>query len=286
VAVVAGVVALAAIGAGIVLVAGGGPSRAEFAADADAVCAEGNDALDLDEPTSYPELATASTTLAGGIRDQVNALGSLDAPGGAAGEAVDAFLAGLDRTAAAAGDLGDVAASPDDPATARAAGEVDSSFQAVVDDGEAFGFRECSLGLRPGVEAVLGGSHAVVKASFVASAEAACREAVRALDAVPFPEDTAASFAGFLDETQAVFDTMIAEIAALAVPPGDGDEVAAMMAALEAVAVKSGEAVDAAYADDFSRFDALDQEVAQLWTAADAKLDAYGLAACGSNFGL
>ncbi|MDQ2826021.1 MAG: hypothetical protein M3Y04_03500 [Actinomycetota bacterium] len=58
-----------------------------------------------------------------------------------------------------------------------------------------------------------------------------------------------------------------------------------MLAAQDKALAKEAEIRDAAAAGDGSRVLAADQEESVLGTAADAKLDAYGLGICGSNFG-
>jgi hypothetical protein len=77
----------------------------------------------------------------------------------------------------------------------------------------------------------------------------------------------------------------VTDLRALVPPPGDEATIADMLSAEEKVNAKIGELRDASAANDRSRALAVSQELDVLGTAADAKVDAYGLAVCGSNFG-
>ena len=78
---------------------------------------------------------------------------------------------------------------------------------------------------------------------------------------------------------------MVVDLKALPVPPFDEKLVADIFVAVDAQLAKLIEMRDAAAGKDFAHVIAASKEVSPLATAADAKLDAYGLKTCGSNFG-
>lgn len=261
------------------------PSKAEYIADADDICRPANGPVAaIVKPTSYPELATASSTVVTSTEGQLNQLRRLDQPSGDDGVLVDGVIASFEGTVRAARKLKDAAGRADDAATISATNEGRAAFTDTTTKAMSFGFGACGTGLQSGIDAVFGGSQAVIKTGFVARAEAACRAAVRKTDEVEEPRGTR-EVSRYFDQIADVFDGVTAELKALAVPPGDEAVVVDMIAAIEKVNTKGRDYFDAIADEDEARVLATEKELNTLQTAADAKLDAYGLGVCGSNFG-
>lgn len=283
---VVAVVALIGGGLGIALaVRDSGPSKADYIADADEICRPANGPVAaIVKPSSYPELATASATVVETTKGQLGQLRRLDQPGGEDRVQIDAVLTSLDGTVAATQKLQEAAGRSDDAATISATNDGRSAFNGAREKASAFGFGACATGLQSGVDNVFGGSQAVIKAGFVAKGEAACRAAVRKTDEVDEPRGPQ-EVSRYFEQIADVFDGVTAELKALAVPPGDEGVVGEMIAAVEKVNVKGRDYFDAIADEDEDRVLAMEKELNTLQTAADAKLDAYGLGTCGSNFG-
>lgn len=288
---VAAIVALAVLlggGVGVYLAhAGVGvPSKTTFIAKADAVCSKTNAPVAaVPKPSSYPELATAVATVVTAADTQSAALGKVHLPGGTARTAAADAIGALTAMDQAAHSLADAAAKKDDAATATATSHLMTQFSDATAKTKAFGFISCGSGLQTGMDNVTGGAKGLVKTSFMAKADSLCREASRKLDAlVPFKSNQA-DIARYFGQGVDIMTKASSDLRALPAPPGDEATIADMLAAQDKVNAKVGELRDAAAAGNQSRFIAAGQELDVLGTAADAKLDAYGLAVCGSNFG-
>lgn len=262
------------------------PSDKRFIAKADAVCSPANGpVLSVAKPTSYPELASAVATVATATDGQLAELRKMKLPGGAARGKATAAIDAMASTSQAAHSLGNAAGKKDDAATATATRLVSTQFGDATAKARAFGFKACVTGMQPGVDNLVGGSKALVKTGFVAKADNVCREGSRNIDAIPEPRADIRALARALDQVLLVATKMESDLNALPVPPGDETVVADMLAAQDKVLAKEAEMRDAAAGGDGSRVLAAGQEESVLGTAADAKLDAYGLGICGSNFG-
>ena len=68
-------------------------------------------------------------------------------------------------------------------------------------------------------------------------------------------------------------------------PPGDETTVAEMLDAYDKVTSRARVLTEAVADLDESSFIVASREITTLGTAADGKLDGYGLGVCGSNFG-
>jgi len=264
----------------------GMPSKTSYVAKADAICRAGNGAVaSVAKPTSYPDLVTALGTIVTASDAQLGQLHQLKLPGGAGRYQANAALGALTSTNQAAHRLQDAAGRKDDAATATAARQMTAAFGDAGTKAKALGFTACAVGMDAAVQNVVGGSKTLVKAGFVAKADTLCREVARKLSAIPKPSSDGRDVARYLGQALSVADKMVADLKALPVPPGDESTVADMWAVQEKVNAKVVEMKTAAAAGDRSRFAAADSESTVLGTAADAKLDAYGLGICGSNFG-
>ncbi|MGI8777868.1 MAG: hypothetical protein ACR2LJ_10945 [Acidimicrobiales bacterium] len=287
---VVGVVALALLlggGLGVYMATQGFgmPSRAKYAAKADAICRPANGAVtSISKPTSYPDLATAAGTLVPATDAQMGGLKKLKQPGGADGNKVGALLSAMTQTNAAGRSLQDAAGRMDDGATAAATQRMRTSAIESSNKAKELGFAACAAGMQPGVEAVVGGAAGVLKTAFIAKADSLCRAAARAMAGIPEPR-SGADLVRYFARMLPLGEKMTADFKELPVPPGDEAKVAEIVAALDTLRAKEKEAADAARSGDSSRFIAIEKEYLPLVTAVDAKLDAYGLAVCGSNFG-
>jgi hypothetical protein len=284
---VAAVVALALLlggGVGVFLATQGVgmPSAARYAARADAVCGPSNGALvSITKPSSYPELATGAGPVATTTDAQLGGLRKLAHPGGADGGRVATLLSDMTETGAAGRGLQLAAAKADDAATAAATVRLRTAAASASTTAKALGLNACATGMQPGIDSVAGGANQVVKTAFVAKADTMCRALTRNVAAIPVPKGNAA-VARYLTQTMQLLDQLIVDMKAVPVPPGDEATVAEFLAAMEKVTAKWKEAPGAATAGDVSRLNAIQKEAAPLETAANAKLDAYGLGICGS----
>ncbi|MGH9188963.1 MAG: hypothetical protein ACRD0Q_02850 [Acidimicrobiales bacterium] len=263
------------------------PSKAEFIVSADTVCRPANAPVSaIVKPTNYPELATAAGVVLGATEGQLSQLRALERPTGPEGESAVAFLRSFESSSQAAKALQDGAAKGDDAATTASSRSLRTAFDDAGAQAGAYGLGACAAGMKAGVDTLLGGSQSVIKSAFVVKAENLCRAGAREADKIPEPRaDTGAELARFLGQLSGIFDKLLADIKGLPVPPGDETAVAEMLSAQEKANVKAQELTDAAADEASSRFLAADRELTTLTTAADAKLDAYGLGTCGSNFG-
>jgi hypothetical protein len=273
---------VAVLGLGLGLAAcGGGVSKADFVAKADQACAPGNAAVaSLAKPSNLPDLAAGAGTLATTVDGQVAELRKLEAPEDDK-VLVDGMLAALAEVGGAARTLQETAGKTDDAATAKAANDLKAKTDTAAAQTEAYGFGACGRALREPVTTLFQGGNAVVKAAFVAKADALCTAATRKVAALANPTSLA-TLARYLASYVPIEEKLFADIKALPVPPGDEGTVADMLTAQSAVTAKDKEALAAAQARNQRLLDAVDEESASLITAANAKFDTYGLKNCGT----
>lgn len=287
---------LIAAAVAVALVAGAGgvfaltrdtaPSKIEFIAKADALCTPANAPVGaIVKPTSYPELATAAGTVATTTTQQLDQLRKLKHPSGADGRAVEPILKAFTATNTAAKSLVDAANRKDDAATITATKDMSAQYIDTTAKGLDYGFDACTIGLKSGVDNVVAGSQGVLKVAFTAKADSACRAAARKVDAIPEPPEEPAALARAMTAVLDVFTTLVNDLRAIPVPPGDEATVTEMLDAGQKFNAKVGEIRDAIAATDLARLVAAEREASTLSTAADAKFDSYGLGVCGSNFG-
>ena len=288
IAAIAAVAVLLGGGLGVFLAKSGSgtPSRATFIAKADAVCGTANaSTATVAKPTSYPELGTAMGTVVTATDSELAGLSRLRLPGGADRVPANGAIAALTATDGAAHTLADAAAKKDDAATAAATSKLATQFADASAKAKAFGFTACATGMQTAMANVAGGAQGLVKTTFMAKSDSLCREASRTLDAIPPFKNNATDVARYFGQGVAVVTKLANDLRALPAPPGDEATVADILSAVDKVNAKTSEMKDAAAAGDQSRFVAAGQELTVLETAADAKLDAYGMSVCGSNFG-
>lgn len=261
---------------------GGGVSKADFVADADAACVPGNGTLGaVAKPTNLPELATAAGTVAETVDAQAEAMGKIDAPGGD-NAAVAGVIGALAEVSAPARALQEAAGKTDDAATARAANDLKAKAEAAATSAQAYGLAVCGTALRAPVTTVVEGARGVLKAAFVAKADALCVAATRRANALPEPSSSLPSLGRYLTNYLAIETKLFDDIKALPVPPGDEGTIADMIGAQEKVIALEKEAQAAAQRNNGSTFDRLDEEITVLVTQANAKFDAYDLENCGT----
>lgn len=277
---------LAALGATLALAAvlaacGGGVSKADFVAKADAACGPGNGTAGaVAKPTNLPELATAAGTIATTVDAQADALRRLDAPGDDKA-AVAGVIGVLAEVAAPARALQEAAGKTDDPAIARAANDLKAKTDAAGSSASAYGLTACGKGLQAPVTTVFDGAKTVLKAAFVAKADALCTSATRRANALAEPTSLT-SLGRYLTNYLAIETKLFDDIKALPVPPGDEGTVAEMLEAQNKVIALEKEAQTAAQRNNASTFGRLEEEITVLVTQANAKFDAYELKNCGT----
>lgn len=270
-----------ALATGLAACGGGAESKADFVAKADGACGAGNGALAaVAKPTNLPELATAAGTIATTVDTQAESLRQLEPPGDERA-VFTGVIGALADVSGRARSLQDAAGKPDDKVTAQAANDLKAKVDAAAVQAQAYGLTVCGAGMQAPVTTVFEGSRTVLKAAFVARAEALCIAANKKVDALPEPTSFASLgrlLAAYVPIEEKLFD----DIEALAKPPGDEAVVADMLAAQDQVIAKDKELAAAAKARNEASFDRLDEEETALVTAANAKFDAYGLRNCGT----
>ena len=261
---------------------GGGVSKSEFVAKADAACGPGNGAVGaVAKPPNLPELATGAGTVATTVDAQAEALRRLDLPGGDDKAGAAGFIGALAEVAGPARALQDAAGKTDDAATARAGNDLRATVDAAGTQATSYGLTVCGTGLQGPVTTVFEGARGVIKAAFVAKADALCTAATRRVEALP--RVTSLATAGrFLTSYLPIAEKLFADIRALPVPPGDDGTVVDMLAAQDKAIAKAKELQTAAQARNQAQFERLDDEHVPLVTAANAKFDSYGLRNCGT----
>ncbi|MGI8984968.1 MAG: hypothetical protein ACR2HM_10650 [Acidimicrobiales bacterium] len=276
----------AALAAALAACGGGGQDRAGFAADADGACAAGNTIISTTaKPSNAPQVAAAASTAVSTIDAQVVALRAIKTPGGKDKDGAVGVVAAIDAVSAPARALMDAGGGNDDAAMTRAALDMQAKADAAHDAAEAFGMAQCGVQLKFGLGNMFDGVRQVVKATYVTKAEGLCRNALGRYAAISPPGASQASFARFLEAVNGVSTKLATDLRAIPAPPGDEATITAMMGAVDGINAKAKEAVAAVRADNERLFLALTDELLVAQTAANAKLDAYGLTSCGSAAG-
>jgi hypothetical protein len=263
-----------------------GPSKTEFVTQTDGACTAGNTAISTTaKPTNAPQVATAAGASVGTIDSQVAALRAMDMPGGKDKDQALGVINAIADVSAPTRALQDAAGKNDDAGMSRAAIEMQAKAETAHNSAQAFGMSQCGVQLKFGLGNLFDGVKQVVKATYVAKGEGLCRDAARRYAAVPFPGNSQASFIRYIDAINGISVKLAADFKAIQAPPGDEAAVADMLAAIDTVNAKAKEAIDAARAGNERLFAGLFDELNVSQTAVNAKLDAYGLKACGSAAG-
>ena len=261
---------------------GGGPTKEETIAEGDATCRRANGALtSAPVPGNYSQLSEAAGALATATDDQVTRLGRLDAPGEDEAR-LRAFVTALRGVGGAARQLKESADRSDDRATAGAAAQMSTSAKDAADRAREYGFAVCGASTQTASTMVVDGAKGRVKAAFLSDARVACEEALAELGELREPTDLR-SLGRFLDAVVPIAERVDEGLRALPVPPGDEQVVKEMVDAQGAATAKARETGAAAKAGNARLAEALAEELDRLQTAANAKLDAYGLTECGSG---
>jgi hypothetical protein len=269
-----------ALAAGLVA-CGGGVSKPDFVTKADGACGAGNGTLaGVAKPTNLPELATAAGSVVAMVDGQADALRKLDPPGDDKA-VVAGVISALAEVSGPARALQEAAGKGDDAGTALAANELKGKTDNAAAQAKAYGLTACGQGLQTPVATVIDGGRTVLKAAFVARADALCTAANRKAEAIASPTSFA-SLARYLGAYVPIEEKLFADIRALTAPPGDDSAIAEMLGAQDKVIAKDKELLAAAQRRNEKEFDRLDAEETTLVTAANAKFDAYGLRVCGT----
>ena len=265
---------------------GGGVKKADFVAKADAACSPGNSGIAaVAKPSNASQVGTAAGTATTTIDAQVGALRALEMPGGTDKAQIDGIIAAIAEVAAPAKALQEAAGKNDNAAMAKAAVELQSKVDGAALQAQAYGLAQCGTGLKPAVAPMFEGTKAVVKTAYVAKGEALCRDSLRKSDALPQPGTTLSSLSRFIDRYLPIYEKFLTDFKAMPPPPGDEGTVGEILTALDAGLPKIKEISAAAKANNTRLVGALFEELGLAGTALDAKLDAYGLKACGSDGG-
>ncbi len=190
-------------------------------------------------------------------------------------------IGALGEVSAPARALQDAAGKTDDGATARAANDLKAKTDAAATPAQSYGLSACGKGLQAPVGTVFDGAKTVLKAAFVAKADALCMAANRRVAALT-PPRSLSTLARYLNSYLSIETKLFEDIRGLPVPPGDEGTVGAMIDAQNKVIALEKEAQAAAQRNNQSAFDRLDEEITVLVTQANAKFDAYELKNCGT----
>jgi hypothetical protein len=260
---------------------GGGVSKSGFVSKADGACAPGNATLGgVAKPTNLPELATAAGTVVSTVDAQAAALRKLKAPGDDKA-AVAGVVGALAEVAAPARSLQEAAGKSDDAATARAVNDLKAKADAASTQASTYGLAACAVGLKGPVDTVFDGGKTVIKAAFVARADALCTAANKKADALN-QGSTLAAFGRYLVTYIPIEEKLFADIKGLVTPPGDESTVSDMLAAQDKVIANDKEAQAAAQKGNTAQVDRLGDANNALVTQSNSKFDAYGLKNCGT----
>lgn len=279
------VLGMLALAAGLTACGDGGPSKADFTAKADGACTPGNNAISTTpKPTNAPQVAAAAGTASKTVDEQVTSLRALKAPGGKDKAQIQGIVTAISDVGAPVKALQDAAAKNDDAAMAKAANDMQAKADAAHNSAQAYGLAQCGVQLKFGLGNMFDGVRNVVKADYVSKAGGLCKDYVRKADALgAFPQKSAnAAQVRYLDSHLALQKKLATDLRALPVAPGDEATVSDVLGAFDAFAAKTNEFVDAFKAGNAKLVVALVDEIDVAGTAANAKLDAYGLTACGS----
>jgi len=273
-----------ALAAALVACGDSGPGTSDFTAKADGSCAAGNTAISsAAKPSTPPQVASSAGTAVTTVDGQVAMLRAMKTPGGDDKKQIEGVLAALSEVSAPTRALQDAAAKNDEPAMARAAGEMRTKVDVAAASAQAYGLAQCGTGLKPAVANLFEGTKSVVKGSYVTKAESLCRDAYRRSDAIAVPSPSLATAGRYLDALLVVFNKLATDLKALPAPPGDEATVVDIGTALDGTNAKIKESSAAAKANNPRLFGALSDELDVATTALNAKLDAYGLKTCGTE---
>ena len=273
-----------ALAAGLAACGDSGPSKADFTAKADAACTPGNSTISTTaKPSNAAQVGTAAGTATTTIDGQVTSLRGLKLPGGKDKAQVQGIITAIAGVSAPTKALQDAAGKNDDAAMAAAAKDMQAKADAAHTSAQAYGLAQCGTQLKFGLGNLFDGVKNTVKTSYIGKAEASCRDFERRGDSVPAPGSTQASLVRYMDAVTSLMSTWMSEFKAIPAPPGDEAVVGEYLAGMDAMIAKIKEASAAAKAGNGRLFMSLSDEIDVAETGVNAKLDAYGLKACGSG---
>jgi len=272
------------LAAGLSACGGGAPSRAAFAAKADAGCGTAGGGLaGTVKPADHPQLATGAGNLLRAVDAQLDQLRTLDQPGGDAKVQVEGLMGAMGSLSQSTRALQSGAIAKDDAAVNRALNDSTSRYQDASSKATEIGLTSCVLGMKPAVDQLSAGSKEILKVSYLAKGDAICEAASKKLQAIPEPTQARGlpSVGRFFDAGLPILTKLGADLRALPPPPGDEATVAEIMVAQDAALGKIKEFRDAAAANDARKVLALEDEFESSLSLADAKLVSYGFKTCG-----
>jgi hypothetical protein len=265
---------------------GGGVSKADFTSKADGACGTGNGTISaVAKPSNAPQVATGAGTAATTIDAQVTTLRGMKLPGGDDKRTIDGIIAAIGEVSGPTKALQEAAGKNDDAAMAKASIEMQTKADAAATQAQAYGMTQCGTGLKPALANLVEGTKSVVKGAYVSKAEKLCSDALARMERIAAPGSSLASNGRYLDAVIGISAKLATDLRALPAPPGDEGTVNELLAAFDNLNAKGREMATAAKANNARLVIALEEEVSVASTAANAKLDAYGLTSCGSAAG-
>lgn len=260
----------------------GGPSREDFANQANPVCATSNAELSgIVRPTDLKQLGEVSGKVADSTDKQAAALDKLAKPKGGSKALTDS-IASM-RAVAASGQKVRTAAGSGDTRTVEPEVETLRAEATKADEAaRSYGLAECGKGARDAAATIADAAKPILKQEFIAKADALCADLNRKIDAIPEPE-TPREVVKALDDSLALYDKLVADFKTLHVPAAEQAAWNDILAANDKVAGLLREGRGAIAAEDETRAERLFEEVGTATADANKKADAFGFKDCGSN---
>lgn len=277
--------ALAAVGVLIALTVSPGcargPSKEDFAKEADPVCRTGNAELEgVTRPVDLKQVGEVAGKVHASTQKQVVALRKLDQPSEEEAT-LKGTLAGMDTTRDAAKKIQDAAAGGDTRTVESGIGELRQAADNTDASAREYGLTQCGVRAKEVSSELDQASKEVLKKEFIAKADALCADTNRKLEAIPEPRDFKGAVR-LLDESLALTDKLTADIKALHVPQAEQQAFNDVLGSQEKLIAKARELREAAAANDETRAERLAEELDPLESEANKKADAFGFKDCGS----
>jgi len=269
--------------AGLAACGDSAPSKEDFLAKADPVCARGNAiATVFTTPSDLPMIKDFATKLADNADKTAAEVEKLDFPGGDDGKAAKDMVKSLrDAGVAARAVIPDVDAS-NYPNVETGVTKMVDAFKAADGKARTFGSKECGKGEAEAVGKLGITANATVKNAYIAKADALCEAADKQIDALPEP-DSPAEAKESIDKSGVILDKMLADIIAIPKPHTDSTKLTEYISSTERFIAKFKEGGAIAVSANERKFEQWVEELSELGDAADAKADAFGFKGCGSQ---
>jgi hypothetical protein len=262
------------------LVACGGTSKADFAKNADPVCATANSELaTVTKPTTFKQLGEMSGKVAAATDKQVQALRGLDQPKDGKSELV-AVLTAMEGTTAAAKKVEAGVTADDGRVVEAGAGELRQAAANADDGARSYGLTQCGKGGRDAATNIADTSNPLLKQQLITKAEAICKEASGKLDKLPERPDTPQGLVRSVNEGLPIVEKAVLDLKALHAPASDKATYDEFLTSNDRVVDLARDLRDAATAANASRLLDLAGALENASLEISRKATAFGLKEC------